>query len=62
MLLKSINDMLNQNNSNHIFVHNFSKFEDLFLSKILFFYSFKVNPLYKDSNILSLKIKSRTEN
>ena len=57
MLLKSISDMINENNNSIVYVHNLSHFDYLFLSKPLF-ENFHISPIYKDSNIISLNIYS----
>ena len=57
MLLKSISDMINENNKSIVYVHNLSHFDYLFLSKPLF-ENFHISPIYKDSNIISLNIYS----
>ena len=56
MLLTSIQEMLDQNNKSVVFIHNLSKFDYLFLSKLLFS-NFNVKPLYKDGNITHISIQ-----
>jgi len=54
MLLNSTMDLIKQNPGT-VYVHNLSRFDSIFLSKILYA-NFNVNPHFKDNKILSLSI------
>jgi len=55
MLLASLNDLIRKNPGT-VYVHNLSRFDSIFLTKILYD-NFKVKPIYKDSKILSLTVE-----
>lgn len=59
LLLGCINDMLSKYKGYHVYCHNFSKFDAIFLHSILHKY-FKVsNIISKDINIISMQIQDK---
>jgi hypothetical protein len=53
MLLQALTDLLKFNPNAKVYIHNFSKFDYIFLIKVLF-ENFIVKPIFKDDKVISL--------
>jgi hypothetical protein len=53
MLLQALTEMLDCNPNSKVYTHNFSKFDYMFLTKVLF-ENFIVKPKFKDNKVISL--------